>query len=86
MGRFEDCELWGNGDSGVLVQDGGKTTLAGCTLRDHSEGSACGVFVCAEAAGGAIIGSGSVFARNVGGDVVVGRAPASSGLPWWPFI
>jgi len=69
-GRLEGCEIAGNADCGVFVQNEGDPTLVGCTIRDHAAGEAAGIFVRASARGKAAVGAGNVFARNVGGDVV----------------
>ena len=86
-GCLERCELWGNANGGVRVQEEGDPTLAACIIRDHSAGSAIGVIVRADAAGKATIGSDCVFARNAGGDVVregseveVAAAPAEAAV------
>ena len=69
-GRLERCELWGNGDGGVVVDMKGDPLLAACTLRDHVAGKATGVYVHRSAAGKAMIGADCIFARNAGGDIV----------------
>ena len=67
---MEHCELWGNADCGVWVQQESDPILSNCIIRDHSAGESCGVYVTASAKGNAAIGAGCVFARNAGGDVV----------------
>ena len=69
-GRLEGCEIAGNANCGVLVQDGGDPTLVGCTIRDHAAGGAAGVYVSSSARGKAALGAGNVFACNESGDVV----------------
>ena len=69
-GRLEHCELWGNADCGVWVQQEGDPSLAACTIRDHAAGRACGVYVLTCASGKATIGADCVFTRNEKGDVV----------------
>ena len=72
--RLERCELWGNGDAGVWENKGGPT-LTACTLRDHAEGRAAGVYL--RSGSHATVGADCVFARNAKGDVVRGV--------WWDF-
>ena len=67
-GRLEDCELWGNADCAVWVQQEGDPTLLHCAV--HDEVDAAGVYVDATAAGKATVGEDCVFARNAGGDIV----------------
>ena len=78
-GRLEDCEIWGNEDSGVAVRYNGDPSLTRCIIRDHAlrggypwhiESVGCGVFVASHARGMATVGAGCVFARNARGDVV----------------
>ena len=67
-GRLERCELWGNAGGGVVVKRRLTPHLSACTIRDHSAGRACGVYVRVDA--GATVAADCVFARNAGGDVV----------------
>ena len=69
-GRLEGCEIAGNANCGVYVQNGGDPTLVGCNIHDHAAGEAAGVFVTSTARGKAALGAGNVFSRNVAGDVV----------------
>ena len=67
-GRLEGCEIWGNArEGGVRVEDGGRPTLAGCTIRDHD---GRGVFVNRFTAGAVTVEADCVFARNAGGNIV----------------
>ena len=72
--RIEGSEIFSNAESGVYVSDMGDPLLLGNTIRDHSLGQFfyCGaaVFVSGDAAGGATVRAGNVFARNELGDVV----------------
>ena len=71
-GRLEGCELWGNADGGVVVQEEAHPTLASCIFRDHADGlwrnSGSGVYVFHGS--NATVGADCVFERNAGGDVV----------------
>ena len=52
------------------MEDLGNPTLVGCTIRDHVEGNATGVFVRSSAHGRATVAADCVFARNAKGDLV----------------
>ena len=69
-GRLERCELWGNADGGVHVQEGGDPTLAACIFRNHTRGKGAGVYVAWSARGKATVGADCVFARNAKRGVV----------------